>query len=60
MGRPRKQPVEIWECPKCEFRYESPTRLQGLSHLCQSKQRLGSVRLRKVRGLTSADRDDRV
>lgn len=41
--------VEKWACPKCDFVYESPTRLLDITHPCPSKHSLDNVRLKKVK-----------
>lgn len=46
---PKSGAKERWECPKCDYFYLSPLAILGVSHRCQSKNKLGSVALVKVR-----------
>lgn len=38
-----------WDCSNCEFTYESPTVIAGISHLCKDRKR------RLLRLVTTAD-----
>ena len=49
MARPMSKAKELWECPKCGWWYQSPITIKGISHPCQTKQKLGNVRLRRTR-----------
>jgi len=36
----KKDPVaEVWQCPKCDFTYNSPLEVEAVWHLCPARDK---------------------
>ena len=33
--------VQIWKCPKCDFVYKSPCKIEEISHPCRGREKYG-------------------